>query len=214
MYIVESPVSCVRIQLCILPSQIEQCRGIHSHDNTTCFRLLHSIPHAFNVVGSVRKTYHVNSRRHVQAIMCVEVSTKHPAIKSLQSNDHSIGSLLVRQPYRDCCFIEHVRTAVQILGVRDFHYWKEPQLRVAHRCTYQGRFIRREISNFTLMLGSQPVRYQVISSMRHIFPDIHCLGIFSQDFVVKPRHVLAHYVLELCATTFICFQVCSAGIRH
>ena len=89
----EIDLACVRIGALprVVPVEevplVQQRGGVHAHDDAARPRLTDGVPEPAHVIRAVREADGVHTRRQVERVVGVEVTTEHAFIEALQPND-------------------------------------------------------------------------------------------------------------------------------
>eukprot|EP00418_Pyrodinium_bahamense_P073539 CAMPEP_0179098524 /NCGR_PEP_ID=MMETSP0796-20121207/45409_1 /TAXON_ID=73915 /ORGANISM="Pyrodinium bahamense, Strain pbaha01" /LENGTH=181 /DNA_ID=CAMNT_0020796307 /DNA_START=430 /DNA_END=974 /DNA_ORIENTATION=- len=154
-------------------SPVEELRRVNEHHHTSCRSLQGSIAQSTGVVRSVGVGQDIETGRQMQAVVRVEVPAEDAPVEALESQDHAARLLPSREPVHDSGFEEHVRPAVQVLGVRQFHNRQEPHLGVADRHAEQRSLVWGEVRNPPPVLAAQALGHPVVAPVLHVLADVN-----------------------------------------
>mmetsp|Transcript_77407 Transcript_77407/g.239721 ORF Transcript_77407/g.239721 Transcript_77407/m.239721 type:complete len:206 (+) Transcript_77407:419-1036(+) len=171
---------------------VEQVRGVHQHHHAARGGLRGRVAEAARVILAVGEGQHVEARGEVEAVVRVEVSAKDALVETLEPYDHAVWPLPRREPVHDDGLKEHVRPAVQILGIWKLNDGQKPNLGVAEGDAKQGGLVRREVRNTPPVLPAKALSDTVVAPVFDVLSDVDCVLPCAQQLVQSTSHAAPH----------------------
>eukprot|EP00760_Papus_ankaliazontas_P028566 PhM_4_TR3779/c0_g1_i1/m.8417 len=193
--VVEGQHLAVGAELLLPLAHVEQRGAVDAHDDAAVGddALLDGVRDAAHVVAAVGVAHNVDARGAVQHVGRVEVPPEDAAVEALQTHEHAVGLAVVCEPRHQRRLVEHVRGAVNVLGVGHLNDRQQPGVGEAHTRAHERGLVGREVADAVGVLLDEALRDDVVAAVLNVLAEIDGVLVARQQTVVGCCHVFAHH---------------------